>query len=116
MAICVSWYQKGKRSLDFTETRESGNGISWAICEFAPHARQITRQHPTQFLTTYALPILSLPLTLSCSKKFRLVLVLPFWYQLTRVVPDKIQRAVNQARDSETAGRIVPLCFSPGCC
>ena len=37
--------------------------------------------------------LMSLPLTVSCSSKSRLVL--PFWYQLTRVVPDKIQRAVK---------------------
>jgi len=32
-----------------------------------------------------------LPLTISCSSKSRLVL--PFCYQLTRVVPDKIQKS-----------------------
>ena len=32
-----------------------------------------------------------LPLTVSCSCKSRLVL--PFWYRLTRVVPDKIQKS-----------------------
>jgi len=30
----VSWYQKGKTNLDFTEARDSG--ISWAICKSAP--------------------------------------------------------------------------------
>jgi len=37
-----------------------------------------------------------LPLTVSCSNKSRLVLpllVLPFWYLLTRVVPDKFQKS-----------------------
>jgi len=37
-----------------------------------------------------------LPLTVSCSSKSRLVLpllVLPFWYLLTRVVPDKFQKS-----------------------
>jgi len=37
-----------------------------------------------------------LPLTISCSSKSRLVLtflVLPFWYQLTWVVPDKFQKS-----------------------
>jgi len=34
-----------------------------------------------------------LPLIISCSSKSRLVL--PFWYWLTQVVPDKIQRAVK---------------------
>jgi len=33
--------------------------------------------------------------SLSCSRKSRLVLVLPFWYRLTQAVLDKIQRAVN---------------------
>jgi len=37
----------------------------------------------------------ALPLTASCSRKSRLVLVLPFWYQITRVVPDKIHRAIK---------------------
>jgi len=31
--------------------------------------------------------LMSLPLTISCSSKSRLVL--PFWYRLTRVVPNK---------------------------
>jgi len=39
--------------------------------------------------------LISLSLTVFCSRKSRLVLVLPFWYQLTRVVLDKIQRAVK---------------------
>ena len=37
-----------------------------------------------------------LPLTISCSSKFRLVLtflVLPFWYLLTRVIPDIFQKS-----------------------
>ena len=36
----VSWYQKGKTYLDFTEAR--GSDISWAICKSAPRSRQIT--------------------------------------------------------------------------
>jgi len=32
--------------------------------------------------------------TISCSSKSRLVL--PFWYRLTRVVPDKVQGAVKR--------------------
>ena len=39
--------------------------------------------------------LIPLPLTVSCSRKSRLVLVLPFWYWLTWVVLDKIQRAVK---------------------
>ena len=41
----VSQYQKGKTSLDFTET-VSGSGISWAICKSAPCSRQITMPTP----------------------------------------------------------------------
>ena len=39
--------------------------------------------------------LMPLPLTISCSRKSRLVfafLVLPFWYLLTRVVPDIFQK------------------------
>ena len=39
-----------------------------------------------------------LPLTIFCSSKSRLVLpvlVLPFWYLLTRVVPDRFQQKCN---------------------
>ena len=39
----VSWYQKGKTNLDLLEQETvSGSGISWAICNSAPHPRQIT--------------------------------------------------------------------------
>jgi len=38
--------------------------------------------------------MMPLPLTISCSSKFRLVL--PFWYWLTWVILDKIQRAVKR--------------------
>jgi len=40
--------------------------------------------------------LMPLPLTVSCSNKSRLVLpfwFFPFWYWLTRVVPDKIQKS-----------------------
>jgi len=40
--------------------------------------------------------LISLPLTVFCSRKSKLVLVLLFWYQLTRVVPDKIQTAIKR--------------------
>ena len=39
----VSRYQKGKTNLDFNEARDSGSGISWVICKFAPRSRQISR-------------------------------------------------------------------------
>jgi len=42
----VGRYQKGKTNLDFTEARDSGSGISWAICKSAPHSRQITMPAP----------------------------------------------------------------------
>jgi len=42
----VSWYQKGKNNLDFTEEAVNGSGISWAICKSAPRSRQITMLAP----------------------------------------------------------------------
>jgi len=39
--------------------------------------------------------LMPLPLIVCCFSKSRLVLVLPFWYRLTRVVLEKIQRAVK---------------------
>ena len=54
----VSRYQKGKTNLDFTEARDSGSGISWAICKSAPHSRQITTlaPHHSVFYRPDALP------------------------------------------------------------
>jgi len=54
----VSRYQKGKTSLDFTEARESGSGISWAVCKPAPRSRQITMSapHHSVFYRPDALP------------------------------------------------------------
>ena len=42
----VSRYQIGETNLDFTEARESGSGISWAICKSATRSRQITTPAP----------------------------------------------------------------------
>jgi len=47
----VSWYQKGKTSLDLNEARDYGvlgcSGISWTICKLsAPRSRQITTPAP----------------------------------------------------------------------
>jgi len=43
----VSWYQKGKTDLDFTEARDSEwQCISWAICKSAPRCREITTPAP----------------------------------------------------------------------
>jgi len=54
----VSRYQKGKTSLDFTEARDSGSGMSWAICKSAPRSRQITTPtpHHSVFYRPDALP------------------------------------------------------------
>jgi len=38
--------------------------------------------------------LMPLPPTIFCSSKSRLVL--PFWYWLTRVVPDKVQEAIKR--------------------
>jgi len=43
----------------------------------------------TQDTDLYMAQLMPLPFTISYSSKS--VLVLPFWYQLTQVVPDKIQ-------------------------
>jgi len=44
----VSWYQKGKTNLDFTEGRDSeSSGISWAVCKSAPCSGQVTMPTPT---------------------------------------------------------------------
>jgi len=61
----------------------SGGVLVWlsgARCRFAYHMAQL----------------ILLLLTISCSRKSGLVLALPFWYQLTWVVPDKFQRAVKR--------------------
>ena len=47
----VSWYRKGKTSLDLNEARDDGvwgcSGISWTICkQSAPRSRQITTPTP----------------------------------------------------------------------
>jgi len=48
----VSWYQKGKSSLDLLEQEiVSGSGISWAICKSASHPRQPCQHSTTQFFT-----------------------------------------------------------------
>jgi len=42
--------------------------------------------------------LMPLPLTVCCSSKSRFVL--PFWYRLTQVVPDKVQGAVKRSSSS----------------
>ena len=47
----MSWYQKGKTSLDLNEARGDGfwgcSGISWTMCkQSASHFRQITTPTP----------------------------------------------------------------------
>jgi len=59
----VSWYQKGKINLDFTEVKSiwillkqeavSGSGISWVICISASHPRQIATQAPHHSLNRW---------------------------------------------------------------
>ena len=39
--------------------------------------------------------LIPLLLTVSCSRKSRLVFILPFGYRLTQVVPNKIHRALK---------------------
>ena len=53
----VSWYQKGKSNLDFTEAR--GSDISWAICKSAPSSREITMPAPHHSVFTGRMPFLS---------------------------------------------------------
>jgi len=38
--------RKVKTNVDFTEAKDSGSGISWAICKSAPRSRQITMPEP----------------------------------------------------------------------
>ena len=54
----VSLYQKGETNLDFTKARDSGSGISWAICKSAPCSRQITKPAPHHSLFTGWMPFL----------------------------------------------------------
>ena len=56
----VSWYQKGKTNLDFTEVRDSE--WQWhhsAICKSAPRSRQLTTPapHHSVFYRPDALPV-----------------------------------------------------------
>ena len=55
----VSWYQKGKTNLDFTEQTVSGSCLSWAICKSAPRSRQIAMPAPTTQFFTGRMPFLS---------------------------------------------------------
>ena len=54
---CVSWYHKGKTSLDLKEARDDGfwdgSGISWTICkQSAPYCRQTTTPAPHHSIFT----------------------------------------------------------------
>jgi len=55
----VSWCQKGKTNLDFTDGKDSeSSGISWAVCKSAPCSGQVTMptlHHPV-FYRLNALP------------------------------------------------------------
>jgi len=56
----VSWYQKGKTNLDFTEARDSE--WQWhqlGICKSAPRSRQITMPAPHHSVFTGRMPFLT---------------------------------------------------------
>jgi len=95
----VSRYQKIKTNLDLLEQEiVSGSCISYAICKSASRSKQMTTQAPHHSVFLQAgcpscCPTNSVKALSLASVKSRLVL--PFWYRLTRVVPDKIQRAVK---------------------
>ena len=57
--------------------------------------------------------LMPLPLTVSCFTKIQIGLVLPFWYRLTRVVPDKgpLNRCVHVCELSDTLTKIT-VCHS----
>ena len=100
--IRVSRYQKGKTNLDLLEQETvSGSGISWAICKSAPRPNNLSVQQ-FNYMSGGVLAWLSVwgkvqiwiwLSTCHCHSlsvalvKYRLVL--PFCYQLTRVVLDK---------------------------
>jgi len=52
----VSWYQKGRTNLDFTEAGDSD--CSWAVCSSAPRSRQITTPAPLHSILTGQMPFL----------------------------------------------------------
>jgi len=55
----VSQYQKGKTNLDLLEQEiVSDSGISWALCKFAPHPRQITTPASHHSVFTGQMPFL----------------------------------------------------------
>ena len=56
-ATWISWYQKGKTSLDLNKARDDGvvgcSGISWTIRkQSVPHSRQITTPTPHHSIFT----------------------------------------------------------------
>jgi len=60
MTTWVSWYQKGKTSLDLNEARDDGvwdgSGINWTICkQSAPHSRQTEPNHTNSSSQLYSL-------------------------------------------------------------
>ena len=55
----MSQYQKGTTNVDLLQQETvSGNGISWAICESAPHPRKIIIPAPTTLFFTGQMPFL----------------------------------------------------------
>jgi len=68
----VSWYQKGKTSLDLNEAKDDGalgySGISWTICkQSAPRSRQ--RTTPTPHHSTFTVRMLFLMPKQQCESK-----------------------------------------------
>jgi len=62
-------------------------GVGWWHCYLSGRGADLHMAQP-----------MWLPLTISCSSKYGLVLpslVLSFWYQLTRAVPDKVHGAIK---------------------
>ena len=56
----LSRYQKGKTNLDFSESKDSGGGITWAICMSASRTRETTTQVPQHSVFTDPMPFLPL--------------------------------------------------------
>jgi len=71
--------------IKWIENWSSGSREEVALCSLSRNGSQPWL--PGRGTNLYMAQLMPLPLTISLSSKSRLVL--PFWYQLTRVVPDK---------------------------
>jgi len=80
----------------FNDCLQCFDTVDWAVGTEWWDAGMVI--YPARGADLHMAQLMPLPLTVSCSSKFRLLftfLVIPFSYQLTRVVPeypDKIQR------------------------